>query len=343
MRKRPSHYRPGEEIPRLHQPQKNDTCSENENAPGNDLPQLAHNDASTSLSSRMKLWFKRSFSFRRADSTSTKTSVVTSIDYSSYLDVEYALTRDDESNHQHAIQCLAAVIVSFVTESDANFHLDMTSPAYGVFLDNPAADGPTRLPSILAVQMFITNIYTFAQLEFDALICALVYIDRLRLATRGALCICHENWQSIVFAALVTASHMWDDFGMINDDLSLIYTNFPTSRINAIERIFVETLDYRLSIRPDQFAKYFYHIHRIMLKASAAPTENDDSVITSLPTSPTASASSFDMSKSSKQCSYGIALQRPGEGLLSRVISYLRSASSSKIYCESSDDVPRCH
>ena len=72
----------------------------------------------------------------------------------------------------------------------------------------------------------------------------------------------------MIFAALATTSHMWDDFGMLNQELGQILPSFSWNRINNIEKLLIETLDYRLIVHFDEFEKYFTHIHHIMMRTA---------------------------------------------------------------------------
>ena len=84
--------------------------------------------------------------------------------------------------------------------------------------------------------------------------------------THGRLCLCHYNWQSILFACLVMSSKVWDDLSMWNVDFSHVRPCFTLQRINALELAVLGALRYLIKVSAGEYAKYYFLLRSMMTK-----------------------------------------------------------------------------
>jgi hypothetical protein len=146
-----------------------------------------------------------------------------------------------------------------------------------IFNDRPqnttsTSTTPAPLPSVQQVQDFYWGFYRRSQMEFDAIILSLIYVERLIKCTEGVLMPSPDNWQSILFSCMVLASKVWDDLSMWNVDFSNVSGNvhFGLQRINELERAVLKCLNYAVVIPASEYAKYYYLLRNLMIRSSSA-------------------------------------------------------------------------
>lgn len=119
------------------------------------------------------------------------------------------------------------------------------------------------VPTLQSVIGYFTDIFVKSQLESECIIMALIYCERLVKDTKGRLCICYDNWKSIVFTCLMMASKVWDDLSMWNVDFS-ISSSLNLRRVNDLELKLLETLKFIIRVSASEYAKYYFHLRSLI-------------------------------------------------------------------------------
>ncbi|RHY11628.1 hypothetical protein DYB36_001800 [Aphanomyces astaci] len=158
--------------------------------------------------------------------------------------------------------CVATVLHGHILESTAA-PLPMDPRFLG--FQAPSSSMSFDVPSVDAIVAFMTQIYRTAQMESECIIMGLIYVERLLQAATGkGLQLTPTNWQSIVFCSMVMASKVWDDLSMCNADFSKIFHgNFPLRRINALELLYLDCVEYNVRVSAASYAKYYFHLRSI--------------------------------------------------------------------------------
>jgi hypothetical protein len=129
-----------------------------------------------------------------------------------------------------------------------------------------------KLPSIEEIKEFYREFYQRSQMEFDAIIMSLIYVERLIKLTNGAVMPTPYNWASVVFSCMVLASKVWDDLSMWNIDFSNVSHNsgvlspFSLKRINELELAVLACLNFAVAIPGSEYAKYYYLLRSMMIR-----------------------------------------------------------------------------
>jgi Cyclin, N-terminal domain len=129
-----------------------------------------------------------------------------------------------------------------------------------------------RLPSLEEIKEFYREFYQRSQMEFDAIIMSLIYVERLIKLTNGAVMPTPYNWASVVFSCMVLASKVWDDLSMWNIDFSNVSVNsgvlspFSLKRINELELAVLACLNFAVAIPGSEYAKYYYLLRSMMIR-----------------------------------------------------------------------------
>jgi hypothetical protein len=144
------------------------------------------------------------------------------------------------------------------------------------------------IPSLEEIKAFYHEFYKRSQMEFDAIIMSLIYVERLIKETNGALMPTPDNWGSVVFSCMVLASKVWDDLSMWNIDFSNVSVNssllssFSLKRINQLELAVLTCLNFAVTIPGSEYAKYYYLLRNMMIRgglldpfAASQPLSND--------------------------------------------------------------------
>jgi hypothetical protein len=68
---------------------------------------------------------------------------------------------------------------------------------------------------------------------------------------------------SVAISALVLAQKVWDDTPLINADFSILYPALTVKDINALERKFLDLLEFKLAVSPSLYAQYYFELRSI--------------------------------------------------------------------------------
>ncbi|OQS00727.1 cyclin-Y [Thraustotheca clavata] len=173
----------------------------------------------------------------------------------------------NKPDQKSTMLCVAHVIRGHILEAIATPL--PADPRFNGFLSMEALQVSSLkklpLPSLDEVVGFMNQVYTKAQMESECIIMSLIYVERLLQATMGkGLQIHAGNWQAIVFSSMVMASKVWDDLSMCNADFSKIcHITFPLRRINTLELLYLDAVEYNVRVSAASYAKYYFHLRTI--------------------------------------------------------------------------------
>jgi hypothetical protein len=124
--------------------------------------------------------------------------------------------------------------------------------------DIPAITLPeTDVPSTEVIFLFLKQIYHNAQIPAEVAIMALAYIERFLTLTDITLHIC--NWRLICLGAIMVARKVWVDKSRISNVNFLRLFNYMTiDDLAHIEREYLSSLQYTVSLKPSIYAKYYF-------------------------------------------------------------------------------------
>jgi hypothetical protein len=97
-------------------------------------------------------------------------------------------------------------------------------------------------PKILSqneVRDFIHSIYTNCIVEYDCMVIAMIYVERAMYITNNEFRICLSNWKASIYACILLACKVWDDFTMNNAAFAALFSSMRLNRLNKIERLFL--------------------------------------------------------------------------------------------------------
>jgi len=137
-----------------------------------------------------------------------------------------------------------------------------------VFLDvyseltQPLHEGSRRhMPTVQAIEAFVTRIYTGIALAPENCVMALAYIERLVALTNVTL---HpSNWRRIVLAALLLASKVWEDLAVHNRDMLRVFPQMKLRDVLELEHAFLEHLQFTVSLKASVYAKYYFELRTL--------------------------------------------------------------------------------
>ena len=79
-------------------------------------------------------------------------------------------------------------------------------------------------------------------MEKDGVVVTLIYLERLKVATKGLLLPSPLNWR------LMPSSKVWDDMSMSNFDFCSILGLANLETVNTMEIVLLETLQYNVRV-----------------------------------------------------------------------------------------------
>jgi hypothetical protein len=124
--------------------------------------------------------------------------------------------------------------------------------------DIPVINAPeTDVPSTEEIFLFLKQIYHNAQIPAEVAIMALAYIERFLTLTDITLHL--SNWRLICLGAIVVARKVWVDKSRISNVNFLRLFNYMTiDDLASIEREYLSSLQYIVSLKPSIYAKYYF-------------------------------------------------------------------------------------
>ena len=111
---------------------------------------------------------------------------------------------------------------------------------------------------------FMADIIILTKMEREVIVLSLIYIERLIFNT--GMLITSRNWRRILLTAMIISSRIWDDNSFENSHYSQVFANLGVSEINALERIFLELINYKVYVKQSEYFKYLLMIKTIGLK-----------------------------------------------------------------------------
>eukprot|EP01116_Phalansterium_solitarium_P022874 TRINITY_DN7734_c0_g1_i2.p1 TRINITY_DN7734_c0_g1~~TRINITY_DN7734_c0_g1_i2.p1 ORF type:complete len:385 (-),score=66.93 TRINITY_DN7734_c0_g1_i2:156-1310(-) len=116
----------------------------------------------------------------------------------------------------------------------------------------------TEVPSQKDVFKFISTVFATQQIPPECSILCLCYIERLLKATNIRL---HPwNWRRVLLGTLMIASKVFEDLAVWNVDFQPQFPFLSVADLNTLERNLLQLLDYNVSIKPSQYANYFFEL-----------------------------------------------------------------------------------
>jgi hypothetical protein len=97
---------------------------------------------------------------------------------------------------------------------------------------------------------YALNVFVDAQLVNECIVMALVYIEKLLLATE--MKVTYKNIRPMILAAFMLASKVWDDISMWNGDFAEIYPSFPIEFVNFWEKTLLNALSFDVFVSSAQ-------------------------------------------------------------------------------------------
>jgi hypothetical protein len=91
------------------------------------------------------------------------------------------------------------------------------------------------------------------QLQPEEIVIALVYLERFSELSGRALT--SDTWRKMVFIALMLASKVFEESPFDNEEIVQISPDFSLEQLCELERVFLQTLEFNLSVQESEYAK----------------------------------------------------------------------------------------
>ena len=128
-------------------------------------------------------------------------------------------------------------------------------------------------PSLESIIDFITNIVMSCKIIRQGIVVSLIYIERLLIGAMTSLTA--RNWKNMILTSLVLSSKIWDDESFENHNFARALPTFETQRIDAMEKMFLEAIDYNVYVEKYDYTRYYFHLKRFERYARQAEKTNN--------------------------------------------------------------------
>ncbi|CAF1042531.1 unnamed protein product [Adineta steineri] len=167
-----------------------------------------------------------------------------------------------QPNWKAMIKCVSIAIHSHMLHRKSNKSMDIfDEKLHPLSKDLVPNDYDTQVPEQKLIYRFMRNLFTAAQLTAECAIVTLVYLERV--LSYGELDLCPSNWKRLVLGAIMLASKVWDDQAVWNVDFCSILKDITVSDMNALEREYVQVLQFNVNVASSIYAKYYFDLRQI--------------------------------------------------------------------------------
>merc|ERR1719201_856946 len=157
------------------------------------------------------------------------------------------LDRASSSKAQKSTKMLSDDLPSpTLQHSDSGSEHDALSPG------SPFADGQA-VPSKWEISQVVAETMERFQMQPEASIVALVYLDRF--SEKSGEVVSADNWRRLIFTSLILASKVWDEVPFNNNEIAQISPTYSLEELQTFERIFVQALEFDLSVHDTEYGK----------------------------------------------------------------------------------------
>lgn len=98
----------------------------------------------------------------------------------------------------------------------------------------------------------IAEVMQIFQMQPEVSVIALVYLDRFSECSGTA--ITNDNWQRLMFMALILAMKVWDEAPFDNEEIAQISPQYSLSELCTLEKAFMQALEFDLSVQDAEYA-----------------------------------------------------------------------------------------
>lgn len=173
-------------------------------------------------------------------------------------------------NQRAMVKCVSLAIYYHIRhrkhdKTGKNFYAQFDEKRFPLTKDKVPDDYDRKEPDHKIIYRFIRQFFTSAQLNAECAIVMLVYLERLM--TYGELRMQPSNWKRVVLGAILLASKVWDDQAVWNVDYCQILQELSVDDMNALERHYLELLQFNINVGSSIYAKYYFDLRQLAAHA----------------------------------------------------------------------------
>ena len=127
---------------------------------------------------------------------------------------------------------------------------------------------------------FIHKVCFQSEMEYECVLAAVVFMERLLVMSEGQLELTPLNWKGVVLSCMILASKVFDDFAMFNADYCCIFPGLLVSRVNELEVALLEALQHRLWVSQRQYAEMHFRMQDMIARGVIQQVRLTTSVVT---------------------------------------------------------------
>jgi hypothetical protein len=147
-------------------------------------------------------------------------------------------------------------------ERDQNHLREGRSGILSVFNEENFTQQPvTEAVSQNVICKFIRGVFDVGQFHPECCVIMLIYLNRLISVTQ--LPVTPSNWKPLLITCLVVAQKVWDDTPLINSDFSILYPALTVHSVNALERVLLDVIEFKLAISTGLYAQYYFELRSV--------------------------------------------------------------------------------
>ena len=170
-------------------------------------------------------------------------------------------------NH-HASVAMSEIVSDLVNKSSGS----MPHEKYNIFnrkgklVSEFSENEKSAVISPAEVNFLLSNISNLANLEYEHLVIALIYLERAATSDSSGFVLCNLNWRSCFLICLMIASKLYSDSKVRNGEFALFFKCLNIERVNGLEIVLLSTiLNYNVTVGEESYFDMHDKVQRQML------------------------------------------------------------------------------
>ncbi len=136
-----------------------------------------------------------------------------------------------------------------------------------------AVPAAAAVPSVEEIYRFVRTMYKRTRMQPECVVMVVHYIEKLLRLNAAEVALTAFTWRRLLIAALIVADKVFEDYAVWNADFVSMFPRSDIGDINALEREFLNRIQFGTSVGAGEYAKYYFALRELSEHKDALPAK----------------------------------------------------------------------